>query len=1338
MNSIGDATKKRLKSVVLELRRLLEDDLARELKRLGVDSARDEAIPISKLSYLTDREQAIREAIDAALAKEQALAGSFVAAVEGLRREAAYTHLNRLVGLKCLELRGHLVIDGEPTETVTCRPEFGDRPKWLWTLRDRDNRYRYGEEAEELLWREGLTRACEAVTAEIHLLFDPADPHAQVWPSHKTLRSVVTRLNQLPEDTYRTDELLGWVYQYFQSEEKQLVTAGNSFTQSLLNTKKYIGPDVATYTALYTERYMVDFLLQNSLGARWMEMYPDSPLTATWPYYVTPAAPHTRPPKPLKDWTILDPCVGSGHFLVVAFDLLVQLYAEERRLAESGRITREWPVPEPEVARTIVERNLFGIDIDSRAVQIAAVALYLKDKEYGFGPTDRPPRLNLVAADAVLTRGTAYKTLLAQYKQDSAACEAIEAIWHALEHVRDLGSLVRVEEEVDAAVRKAKMKEDRHSPLLSSAKDWDAYKQTLFNRLQTAFDAEAQSADVTARIFGREGEKGVGLVELLSRRYDVVCTNPPYMGSKNMGPMLKAFVAKHYASGKRDLYASFILRCRELAEKAGHVAMVTQQSWMFSSGLVPFRSASSDPENGQRGGILRTCSLDVLAHVGPGGFTEISGEVVNTVLLVFRPELNQGHNQAVALRVVEEASPADKAKLLREQPLTCRHEFNQPSILRIPGTPVAYWLNPTFYTLLSAGKTLNQIVDVYPGLKTGADARFLRFHWEIPNHGLGWVPYSKGGKGYGKWYGQNEYCADWRLGKQSYREYRDSRQPYSEFYFKDGYTYSSASKGALSIRHMPPGAIFGSKGPGVFPRMGTWPIAILNSRLSSYFIRSMTVGLDILVENVRAIPLPEIDENVKQKLGLYTEFSELLQRSVLVNIQTDIGFRCTPKVALDNLADTLRLTFECLVERLVCKLYDLEPESIQKVYREVGEQAGENPLIAGYDALPNGPAGLPPIPQEWIDYITTHKHISPAPEELTRIKNRLSALYIAGPGAKVEDAEEEATGSDGEADDDEEDDTVALAARIPIPAETFLEELSQKIAIHPISVYWLLDEMRREEGLICPPELKRHTEDYFSVKLLRMLGHRWPLQNQYEQDAGRPFLGPEWIDTDGIMPLALGTGEETLIERFRRFLDAEFGPERGPSVEIEAGQILGWKPGDLWGQQKSTTLARWFERDFFKRHVSQFKRRPIAWHLTSPKGTFQTIVYYHAFDKNRLTLLRARYVREALESLRKQLGEAQGAGTDRQALARVADIEVKIADVQSFDERLRRLLEGRDREARIWCPWKRSGEQPVGWDPDINDGVRVNIAPVQRLGLLAANVLSAKDLKSLLAPEGRS
>ena len=294
------------------------------------------------------------------------------------------------------------------------------------------------------------------------------------------------------------------------------------------------------------------------------------------------------------------------------------------------------------------------------------------------------------------------------------------------------------------------------------------------------------------------------------------------------------------------------------------------------------------------------------------------------------------------------------------------------------------------------------------------------------------------------------------------------------------------------------------------------------------------------------------------------------------------------------------------------------------------------------------------------------------------------------------------------------------------------------MGIHPLSAYWLLEELRREQGLVCPPELKQHTEDYFTVKILRMLGHRWPMQDQYEAAEDMPFLGPAWVDADGIIALTPGLGEETLIERFRRFLDAEFGADEGHEVELELARTLGWKPGTEWGKQTPLDLRRWFERDFFKRHVSQFRRRPIAWHLKSPKGTLQLIAYYHAFNRDRLALLRARYLGNLRQELSGELAAAVAGGyEDRTNVSRIGEIEVQLADLTAFDARLAQLQEGCEREARIWCPWKTPEEQPQGWDPDINDGVRVNIAPLQRLGLLAADVLSKKDLNSLLAPEGR-
>ena len=312
------------------------------------------------------------------------LTGTFEKAIAEFRKEAAYTHLNRLMGLRCLEVRDHLEVDGEVTEAIACRAEFGGRPKLLWTFRDADQSLRQGPDAEERLWRTGLTRAYKQVSNDIGVLLDRDDPYAALWPSHATLRGVIDRLNELPEDSFRADELLGWVYQYFQSEEKNRV-----FEEVRTKKKKVSWSDIVPVTQLYTERYMVEFLLQNSIGRRFMDMYPDSDASDAWPYYVTPATPNQRDPQPVKDWTILDPCVGSGHFLVVAFNLLVQLYTKERELAELGVIPKEWVTLEDEVAQTILSHNLYGIDIDPRSVQLAALALYLKAKDHGLSSPTR-------------------------------------------------------------------------------------------------------------------------------------------------------------------------------------------------------------------------------------------------------------------------------------------------------------------------------------------------------------------------------------------------------------------------------------------------------------------------------------------------------------------------------------------------------------------------------------------------------------------------------------------------------------------------------------------------------------------------------------------------------------------------------------------------------------------------------------------------------------------------------------------------------------------------------------------------------------------------------------
>lgn len=1337
VSALPDEVKKNLKSIVLELRHLFEGDLGLGLKRLGIDAETGKVTPAGDpaLHYLTAEEREARSSLDAVLAKEAAMTKDVPEAVRALLREAAYTHLNRLIGLKCLELRGHLAIDGERTEIVTQRSDYGDLSKYLWTLRSRDARL-LGD--PELLWREGLLRACTAASAELGVLFDPEDPYAQVWPSHKALAQAVRTLAELPESAFRTDELLGWVYQYFQSEEKDRV-----FAEVRTKKKKIAWADIVPVTQLYTERYMVDFLLQNSIGARWMEMYPDSRAKEAWLYYVEPATPHAREPRAVKEWTLLDPCCGSGHFLVVAFDLLVQLYAEERALAEQGLIPADWAVHEAEVARTILARNLHGIDIDPRAVQLSALALYLKAKELGLDDT---PQMHLVIADCVLQRGEHFQALLDTYEGDVPAVEAIEAIWSALEHVRDLGSLVRIEEEVEAAVAIARK---RSAGSFGELTDWVAYKAELIARLKGALAAETSSRDHRQRVFGAEAEKGLGLFELLSTRYDVVFTNPPYMGSRHMGSVLKSHLASFYEAGKRDAATAFLLRCTELCTHDGTVGMVLQQAWMFYRAYSDLRAsangkATSSQGNAGERGLLNTTSITSIGHLGTGAFSEVAGEVVNVVLLTLRAAEPAAHHRMAAIRAVSAPNPRAKADLLKmcsgDETHPARFSVEQAMFLSIPQAPIAYWVPLHLLELLKAATTVASIGGVKQGLATGDNAQFVRCFWEVPDVNR-WAPYAKGG-GFCRWYGLTQFCVDWLDSGAAIKGFRDSAGHHlsavrnESTYRQSGVTYSLMAGGSLGLRLLDD-SLYDVASMSIFPTPGQpWNrfalMAALNTHLLSYLARLISQDIKFNTSYVSRLPLP--NPAAAEVLAEVGRICVGFVRSLVATDALDRAFRECPLSAVTESSRqaviALLHSHEGFAETVVQDGFDLSADEFEAVRVETGTPVGWHPIVESLDAIPVLPAGLPRPSRGLLDHITQHRRIAPTDNDLARLKARLRTLYLAGPGADVK--------VDQRDDVDGGEEVAPLGKSIHIPPQTFLEELSQKLEIHPVSVFCLLEEMRETEGVVCPPETKREAEDWLSVKLLRLLGHRWPMQDRYEEEEGKQFLDSAWVDPDGIIALTAGMGEETLSERYRRFLDAEYGPDHGLEVEAELAHALGWKPGTEWGKQKPTSLRDWFQRDFFRRHVSQFKRRPIAWHLKSPKGIVHVLVYYHAFNRDRLALLRAGYLGSLRQELSGKLAAATDQGyDDRVNLERIDKLEEQLADLRAFDDKLAQLQEGRAREARIWCPWKMPEEQPQGWDPDIDDGVRVNIAPLQRLGLLAADVLNKKDLNSLLAPEAR-
>lgn len=687
----------------------------------------------------------------------------------------------------------------------------------------------------------------------------------------------------------------------------------------------------------------------------------------------------------------------------------------------------------------------------------------------------------------------------------------------------------------------------------------------------------------------------------------------------------------------------------------------------------------------------------------------------------------------------------------------------QQRFLTIPQSPLCYWLRERFFELL-AGPTLGDAAEVCQGLATADDARFVRFVWEVPPpdwvrpvRARRWVPFEKGG-GYGKWFGHHFWTVDWEHDGARVKAFPRSVVRNEPHYFREGWTYSYMARGSLGLRGMGTGAIFSHLASSIFfrePAGGR--AATLNCRFSSLVVRSLSAKIQLNESYVARVPIPD---GVTRGLASIERTCLALKRELVCLDPTERSY--TPPVAsastllaawrriaaaTEGVAAVLH-TLEGISERNVFAAYGIEGDDLQTVLDETGTPAGWFPLIAGYDRIPELPPELA-VPPELLEPLDQHERRVLSPDELAGLKRRLARLYEAGPGGAA--GEEEGQGDAGDEDDEDESDAAVSGARIPIPAETFLEELSQKLEVHPISVYWLLRELREADGVVSPPELRRFVEDHFSVLVLRLLGHLWPRQ----VEAGE--APPAWADEDGIIPLTGGTHEPTLLARVRDRIAEEFGADRVTAVEREFHEITG-RP-----------LEAWLANDFFERHVAQFRKCPIAWHLTSADGTargrrgrglpraapaFACVVYYHRLDADLLPKLRTQYVGPLRAALHTELVNLDRLGqrtpdqdTRRLELETMLDeldrFEARLAQVETHGFSCARLDEiaaeepldrWTSRDGRAPAPVTREAflAQERRYDPDLNDGVRVNIAPLQRAGLLAAEVLASKDVEKAI------
>ena len=788
-------------------------------------------------------EIAQRNSLVAAIKAKAEELNNYKAAFQYIVEEVAYTWFNRMIAIRFMEVNGYLPIRVLSSESGKHEPDIvttpfdagleftGEESGRIYELRD-NNRL-------EELFRMLFIRECNHLHDILPELFEATNDYSELLLSlsYTDKDGVVFHLvNDISEDDFNIEkegqvEIIGWMYQYYNTEPKDKVFA------ALKKNVKITKENIPAATQLFTPHWIVRYMVENSLGRLWIEGHPDADLREGWEYYLDEADQEPQVQAQLEeiragcreispeDIRIIDPCMGSGHILVYAFDMLMQIYSAQG-------------YSERDAAKLIVEKNLWGLDIDRRAYQLAYFAVMMKARQYNRRILTSGIKPNLFVIDD--NRALTPEIIEYIADGDSKIASDLRSIADDLTNAREYGSIINVQP-VD------------------------------FNGLieRIGIISESDELNLIAMENKRIAcEKILPLVkqaQALAQKYDVVCTNPPYMGGSGMSDKLSDFVKKNYPDSKSDLFAVFIERCGQLANLKGYQAMITQHAWMFLSSYEKLREK-----------LMLSTTVN-MAHLGARAFDEIGGEVVQTTAFVERKAHMNGYKGTYArlVGIVGENEKRDAFLSHQNLYVSCADNFS-----KIPGMPVAYWVSVNTINAFDKPK-LESGVNAVKGLDTCDNDTFVRFWNEVDIHNINfsarssedtfeakWYPYCKGG-GYSKWYGFMDKVVDWRDDGNILRNLRDSngkiksRPQNIRYYFKEGLTWSTITSYKLSLRYMNH-CIFGGGGSAMFMSSNLYyNLCFVNSKVTEYFLSFMNPTLNFLVGDILGLPII-IDESKKE------------------------------------------------------------------------------------------------------------------------------------------------------------------------------------------------------------------------------------------------------------------------------------------------------------------------------------------------------------------------------------------------------------------------------------------------------------------------------------------
>ena len=847
--------------------------------------------------------------------------------------EVAYTWFNRFIALRFMEVNNYL-----PSHIRVFSDSTGAfKPEILSDVLHLDlpglNREKVAEYIEsndtEGLYRYLLLTQCNALNDPLPRMFEKMGGYTELLLPNNILKqdSVLGHMvADIPEEDW-TDQvqIIGWLYQYYNSELKDDTFA------LLKKNVKITKERIPSATQLFTPDWIVRYMVENSLGRLYVDkrknegIYADgrgldemtwheaeSERIATekliadkmgWKYYLPEAEQTQEVRKQLdeiqdeyatldvKDIKVIDPCMGSGHILVYAFDVLMQIYEA------SGYSQRD-------AAQSILENNLYGLDIDDRAAQLAYFAVMMKARQYDrrvFSRGIQPHVYAIVESNGLDSSSVEYFT-----NNDPQLKKDFGTLMNELRDAKEYGSILNISQ-VDFSALYARVEEVRA--------DISMFREIVLNSILPL----------------------IQVAEVMVQKYDVVVTNPPYMGSAGMDAKLLEFVKKKYPDSKSDLFAVFIERCGMLAKRGGYQSMITQHAWMFLSGYERLR--------------VKMLASDIvnMAHLGPRAFEDIAGEVVQTTSFVFR-RTNIPTYAGQYVRLIDFLSERAKEEAFLSG--SCRLFSAKSKYALLPGSPMAYWVSKNVLSVYNHGVPLGEIAAPRKGNSTSDNNRFLRFWAEIDVNKMNlhsseitvadsikrrWYPYNKGG-GYRKWYGFNEYLVDWYNDAAAIRSIKTAVIANYQYFMKPGLTWSTVSSNNFSIRQFGSGYIFDNGGCCIFDLgdKSDYLLGLLNSEVFRYIFGQLNPTLNFQSGEVAKFPViykgsGEINALVKENVHLSTdeydsyETSWDFERNPLVNGNRLIAAYAAWKQECEDRFQQLKKNEEEL-NRIFIDIYGLQDE----------------------------------------------------------------------------------------------------------------------------------------------------------------------------------------------------------------------------------------------------------------------------------------------------------------------------------------------------------------------------------------------------------------------------